>query len=841
MSPSFTLLVFYVREDREIVAVAQKIQVEKCFKNKVDFEFRDEEKQPGAQTTVRVTSAPNSLCGLKIVDKSISILDSSDQLTKDEIFQRIEEINKNNYYDPSPCNNVIPQPGLKPSKSISGSGLSSYSTSVYDDAYGIFTDIGYLVISNLILFSRPCTEDGFGYSDDLDYVTGEYLTAEYETGEYDTLEDSGSLSAMGNVPAPFTANAASITSSVKNVRDYFPETWLFKMDMTGPDGVFESQETLPDTITEWEGSAVCINSKDGLGLSDTASIKGFQAFFISYNLPISVIRGEEFVVTATVFSYVDAALPVTVSLDKPQGFVVANDSTSGDMCVQPNSSNGIELKLKATKVGKVNITVRAETISSSKVCGNSSIYDAPARDAITQSFGVEAGGFPNEKVHSILVCPSDEDNQTFSQTYDLNLPEDAVPDSERALVDVTGTILGIAIQNLNNFVILPTGCGEQNLVDFNPNYLVLDFLSNIGKLNDDIKSIATQNLYTGYQREFNFRHYDGSFSAFGETDRTGSMFLTAFVLRSFFEAQRYIIIDDNVLTDMQTWIVARQGNDGCFPNIGQIIDTGIQGGLKGEKNSGGITAYVASSLLISKYDNQTVIAKAMSCLNKNPALRPYETFLYAYAKALAGENEAAQKLIDDIKPRVNSKDGVEYYKNPNGTLSINIETAAYAILANLQLRNSASEVLPLARYLTMNLNSHGGFYSTQDTCVALHALSNFSSVVFKEPVNILVSISGGLQETVQITEDNKLLVQRNMVSQVPSQLKIQASGSGCGLIQTSLRYNTNNPPEKMKFYLKVFGECTSPDCDKGKITVDVRSVALDGINGNPWRNVRHVW
>ncbi|GFW15601.1 alpha-2-macroglobulin-like protein 1 [Trichonephila clavipes] len=202
-----------------------------------------------------------------------------------------------------------------------------------------------------------------------------------------------------------------------------------------------------------------------------------------------------------------------------------------------------------------------------------------------------------------------------------------------------------------------------------------------------------------------------------------------------------------------TWIVARQGNDGCFPNIGQIIDTGIQGGLKGEKNSGGITAYVASSLLISKYENQTVIAKAMSCLNKNPALRPYETFLYAYAKALAGEkNEAAQKLIDDIKP----KNGAEYYKNPNGTLSINIETAAYAILANLQLRNSASE---------------------------------YNEIWF---------------------------------SQVPSQLKIQASGSGCGLIQTSLRYNTNNPPEKMKFYLKGFGECTSPDCDKGKITVDVR-------------------
>ncbi|GFQ92797.1 ovostatin-like protein 2, partial [Trichonephila clavata] len=78
----------------------------------VDFEFGDEEKQPGTQTTVRVTSAPNSLCGLKIVDKSISILDSSDQLTKDKLFQRLQRMDPNNYeyYGSDPCNAVIPQP-----------------------------------------------------------------------------------------------------------------------------------------------------------------------------------------------------------------------------------------------------------------------------------------------------------------------------------------------------------------------------------------------------------------------------------------------------------------------------------------------------------------------------------------------------------------------------------------------------------------------------------------------------------------------------------------------------------------------------------------------------------
>ncbi|GFS90052.1 alpha-1-inhibitor 3 [Nephila pilipes] len=805
LSPSFTLLVFYVRDDKETVADAQKIEVEKCFKNKVYFEFGDEEKQPGTQTTIRVMSSPNSLCGLKIVDKSISILDSSEQLTKDKIFQFIEDSNTDSYYNSDPCNDDIPQPGLQSSK------LNFWKW-----------DAGYLVISNLILFSRPCSGNGAGDFDESDYVTGEYLTAEYETGEYDTYE-SDSISAQPAAPAAFIAkpNAAAATTSVKNVRDYFPETWLFQMEMTGPSGIFESQETLPDTITEWEGSAVCISPKDGLGLSGTASIKGFQAFFISYNLPISVIRGEEFVVVASIFSYVDAALPVTVSLDQPQGFVVANDSTSGDLCVQPNTSNSIRLTLKGTTVGKVNITVKAETASSSKVCGNSPTYDAPARDAITQSFEVEAEGFPNENVHSILFCPSDEKNQMFSQSYVLSLPEDVVPESARAFVDITGNILGPAIQNLDSLVSLPTGCGEQNMVKFTPNYLVLDYLNDIGKLDDDIKSRAIQNLYTGYQRELNFRHYDGSFSAFGQSDKTGSMFLTAFVLRSFYEAQRYINIDEDILTDMQRWIISKQKRNGCFPNIGQIIDTGIQGSLEGEQNAGAITAYVVASLLISKYENQTIISKAMSCLNKNPALNPYETFLYAYSEALAGEKDAVQESIDEIKPRANTTEGIEFYRNPNGTQATDIETAAYAVLANLQVGNSASDVLPLVRYLSMNLNPQGGFYSTQDTCVGLHALSNFAKIVFKDPINIQVSLSGGLQETVQITEDNKLLVQRNMVSQVPSQLKIQASGTGCGLFQTYLRYNTNTPPEKKKFYLEVLGGCTSPDCKKGKITTDV--------------------
>ncbi|GIY63862.1 alpha-1-macroglobulin [Caerostris darwini] len=192
--------------------------------------------------------------------------------------------------------------------------------------------------------------------------------------------------------------------------------------------------------------------------------------------------------------------------------------------------------------------------------------------------------------------------------------------------------------------------------------------------------------------------------------------------------------------------------------------------------------------------------------------------MYAYALALQGRKSDASSLIDQMKPFANNTDGVEYYRNPGSTKSTDIETAAYAVLTNLKVGNSKSDILPLIRYLTMNMNPYGGFHSTQDTCVGLDAISRFAKIIYKDPVNIALSIRGGLEEQLKITEDNKILVQRNKVSQVPSELDIEATGSGCGLLQTSLRFNTVTPPEKRKFDLQITGECTNSDCTERSIT-----------------------
>ena len=71
----------------------------------------------------------------------------------------------------------------------------------------------------------------------------------------------------------------------------------------------------------------------------------------------------------------------------------------------------------------------------------------------------------------------------------------------------------------------------------------------------------------GYQRELNYRHDDGSFSAFGNHDVSGSMWLTNFVLKSFAQASPLMTIDEDDLKVTADWVLTQQQENGCFPQV----------------------------------------------------------------------------------------------------------------------------------------------------------------------------------------------------------------------------------------------------------------------------------
>jgi hypothetical protein len=60
-----------------------------------------------------------------------------------------------------------------------------------------------------------------------------------------------------------------------------------------------------------------------------------------------------------------------------------------------------------------------------------------------------------------------------------------------------GDILGSAIQNIQNLLQMPYGCGEQNMVLFAPNIYVLKYLNETQQLTQEVKSKAIEYLLAG--------------------------------------------------------------------------------------------------------------------------------------------------------------------------------------------------------------------------------------------------------------------------------------------------------------------------------------------------------
>ena len=137
----------------------------------------------------------------------------------------------------------------------------------------------------------------------------------------------------------------------------------------------------------------------------------------------------------------------------------------------------------------------------------------------------------------------------------------------------------LIIIELSNFHSkLPYGCGEQNMVNFVPNIVVLDYLTSVNKLTFEIEEKAKKHMESGYQRELGYKHDDGSYSAFGKNDDSGSTWLTAFVIKSFNQASKYIEIETNVINQGLKFLSETQQEDGSFIENGRIIHSSLQGG-----------------------------------------------------------------------------------------------------------------------------------------------------------------------------------------------------------------------------------------------------------------------
>ncbi|XP_041716976.2 CD109 antigen [Coregonus clupeaformis] len=738
-APLACIVVYCVHSDGEIFNDALHVPIAQDLKNKVSLSWSEDRVRPAEKVSLKVSVAePGSLVGILVVDKATCWPHSHNDITKDMVLEEMAEY------------------GIKTTDFPPGARRMG-------DPYSIFTTSGIMVLTDAKLEKM-----------------GEQLRPQFPGEGIQSLGDEGD-------------DMEQEEQEPRERRD-FPETWLWLDTNTGDSTTAEFPLTVPDSITSWVATAFVMSADLGMGIIETpAKLTVFQDFFLSLNLPAFIIRGELLVVEVTLFNYLEQDLEVMVIVAQSDSFdFVFPDNEELSMAstrtvsVESQKGTSVLFPIRPLVLGEIPISVKAKS--------------SVASDAVRRM---------------VLVKPEGHE-QSFSKTMFLELvgtekslyremaftfPADVVEGSQRAQVTAVGDILGPSITGLESLIQMPYGCGEQNMIHFAPNIYVIQYLTASGQADHDTVIKATSYMMKGYEHELSYQRDDGSFSAFGDSDYSGSTWLSAFVLKCFLQARPFISIDGRVLVSTATWLGAQQGDDGAFLEPGRVIHTELQGGLDGPVS---LTAYVLMALLEDdSYKNMyaSQVSGALVFLETRLALgisSNYSLCLATYALALAN-SESADRALAQLIGRAEMKDGVPSWSSSGVGLSeswqprsADIEMAAYLLLS-LHKLSRVVEGFGLMKWLSQQRNHLGGYGSTQDTVIALQALSEYAVYSGSQLINLHVTVNTAPSTTVasfHINYTNYLLYQiREIETGREVRLKVSAKGQGFALFQMNVFYN----------------------------------------------------
>ncbi|CAH8500877.1 unnamed protein product [Dicrocoelium dendriticum] len=702
----------------------------------------------------------------------------------------------------------------------------------------------------------------------------------------------------------------SDTQSMKSkmwLRSFFPEVWKFEVYKLNSPNIIK-QFTAPDTITTWIASAFCTTQSNGLWIPNVETLTVSMPFYVDITLPVHVKRGEILYLPVSVFMEADIGdsqkcleAQVQTTVDANEWLRVGTSSYTG--CVCESQKVTFQLGLLPIQLGKLNVTVEAQATVGSQLC-NQEIDPVVQKedevkvhvlsDIIQRQIRVIPEGIPQElAIGGILHIQPNE--SATKQTFPISLPSKIVSDSLRIYVSYSDDILGPALNHLDSLIRLPLGCGEQNMVLVAPSVYALDYLTSMHSANTDrtlsLVNQARNYILMGYQRQLNYRLSDGSYSAFGKSDKIGSTWLTAFVLRVFAKAHKVdssISIDWAVFFNETIAFLKQRQNltgSGCFVEKGRVIHTAMQGGTGNQLDLSPeqlLTAYVLTALVETKPQGEEeayspelsqMIQAGMKCLKvgrlgemtSSDQLQNVSTYgLMQLALALAfcePQNPLMSVVASEIIKRrlSNSVRSGTYWTSDGKKIigeagALDIETTSYAYLALAKMGVQFSDLFSIVRWLSSQQSATGGFRSTQDTILALEVISdgakrlglNQSAISEPQELTVLATIlPANISVSSTLTETKMNVVHRfSVVKMIPADVKyvewaVSSNGTSQGTylsVQTELFYNVpdRHEVENASFVLVtsvVQGAFPQKDaCKLANITICLR---LPDIDSNP--------
>ncbi|GAB6027825.1 C3 and PZP-like, alpha-2-macroglobulin domain containing 8, variant 2 [Chamberlinius hualienensis] len=587
-----------------------------------------------------------------------------------------------------------------------------------------------------------------------------------------------------------------------DLNHFFPETWLWQTVQTDNNGRASFQNNVPHSVDEWTGNAFCVSKNEGLGISPSTSISTYQHFELSATVPQTAVQGETVPVVITIKSFYPYCFPIALKLHDDQHFTLIKNNHQDTICVCKDKSNVHKYYIQAVKPGNVQVSVSLKSSTSSTIC-TSRAKPIQAQDFINKTLIITAPAIPKEKTESKWICATGTKN---SVQMTLPTPLDAdIKKPMKARATVQGDIMAPTILNMVHLIKLPNGCAEQTMSTLAPLVFAFEYLKTTGQMTKTIEREARRHVKSGYGREMIFRLPDGSFNTWGRAHERGSVWLTAFVIKTLASAQTIVYIDPKVIKKGIEFIISRQSSNGCFRYNTLFLNRhlGNKGGIgQGDPSEMALTLFVTIALLEASYDNNQVLSKAFNYIATDTKPTTLRQAMKAYATALAKKKTETETLIKQLEQKAITRGGMTYWTNGAGsTKEVNIEITSYVLLALATIHSDNVELSQrITAWLINQRQSNGGFSSTQDTVIGLQALEKYASRMAQKSKDLSVKIKrGNIEAVVNVFT-------RQTTNSIPikgNEISVETNGKGCVLVQFTLSYYASGSHVTKTFYLDI--------------------------------------
>ncbi|KAK7171995.1 hypothetical protein R3I93_004325 [Phoxinus phoxinus] len=589
------------------------------------------------------------------------------------------------------------------------------------------------------------------------------------------------------------------------LRKYFPQSWMWTVIEADSTGIIRHDAVSPDSITTWEIQAVGISSTKGFCIAEPKPLKVFQDFFLSVNLPYSVKRNEQLQVKAVVYNYKQESLQVIVKMNKKEGLCTAGGSeVKEDVTVPGNSAVAVYFTVVPLVIGNIPITVLAYASDT-------------AHDIVEKELRVEGEGEITSIDREFNIYP-----KLRKLEIDIPVPDDEIPGTDSDIfLSLKGGVMGESIDNclnlegINKLIQMPTGCAEQTMVMMSPAIHAMRYLDATNQwisLKAERRDEAQSMIQTGYTTVLTHKKTDGSYGAFLRTP--SSIWLTAFIAKELTESRDIIIVNDLYIQDAMSYLISKQKSNGAWDDPNRLYDRGMKGGVGKAKDDVPLTAFLLISMnhalkvyeLGSDTELRAAIDKAKSYLDGQlDALEsPYSLAITAYALTLHDHQSAeARRLQKKLKDIANCDNNKCFWNARGGrgksvgkAEAESVETTAYALLTMLSVRDMETAKLA-ANWLTEQRKYGGGFQSTQDTVVAIEALTKYSILnndIGDLNLRVEMCLENGQKQDLHLTEHNALTIEAVKVRNV-GKITLNVQGTGRGTLAVVQTYRTMKKDE----------------------------------------------